>query len=41
MTASIPSDAQVLFKVPPATKSVSVELTYQDGSLSEIKTFRR
>ena len=38
---SVPHDAQVLFKVPPSTKSVSVELTYQDGSLSEIKTFRR
>jgi hypothetical protein len=28
-------------KLPPATKSVSVELTYRDGSVSEIKTFRR
>ncbi len=38
---AIPSDAQVSLKLPPATKSVSVELTFQDGSVSEIKTFRR
>ena len=28
-------------KLPPATQTVSVELTYLDGSLSEIKTFKR
>jgi hypothetical protein len=28
-------------KLPPQTQSVSVELTYLDGSLSEIKTFKR
>jgi hypothetical protein len=28
-------------KLPAATKSVSVELTYRDGSVSEIKSFRR
>lgn len=38
---AIPSDAQVSLKLPPATKSVSVELTFQDGSVSEIKSFRR
>lgn len=37
----IPHDAQVYFKVPGNTRSVSVELTYQDGSVSEIKNFRR
>ncbi|HSV15809.1 MAG TPA: caspase family protein [Tepidisphaeraceae bacterium] len=37
----IPRDAQPYVKLPPATKSVSVELTYQDGSVSEIKSFRR
>jgi hypothetical protein len=37
----IPHDAQPYVKLPPATKSVSVELTYQDGSVSEIKSFRR
>lgn len=37
---AIPSNAQPYLKVPPATVSVSVELTYQDGSVSEIKTFR-
>jgi len=39
--SSIPEKAQVLMKVPPQTQSVSVELTYLDGSLSEIKTFKK
>jgi hypothetical protein len=38
---AIPHEAQPYLKLPPATKSVSVELTYRDGSVSEIKTFRR
>jgi uncharacterized caspase-like protein len=38
---SIPPDAQPYLKVPPATALVSVEITYQDGSVSEVKTFRR
>jgi uncharacterized caspase-like protein len=37
----IPSDATPYLKLPPATRSVSVELTYRDGSVSEIKSFRR
>jgi hypothetical protein len=37
----IPRDAQPYLKLAPATKSVSVELTYRDGSVSEIKSFRR
>jgi uncharacterized caspase-like protein len=37
----IPSDAMPYLRLPPATKSVSVELTYRDGSVSEIKSFRR
>ena len=37
----IPSDATPYLKLPAATKSVSVELTYRDGSVSEIKSFRR
>jgi uncharacterized caspase-like protein len=37
----IPGDAVPYLKLPPATKSVSVELTYRDGSVSEIKSFRR
>jgi hypothetical protein len=37
----IPSDATPYLKLPPATKAVSVELTYRDGSVSEIKSFRR
>jgi uncharacterized caspase-like protein len=38
---SIPADAQPWIKLPPATGVVSVELTYRDGSVSEVKTFRR
>ncbi len=30
-----------LLKLAPATQSVSVELTYRDGCVSEIKSFRR
>jgi hypothetical protein len=37
----IPADAQPYLKVPPVTGSVSVEITYRDGSVSEVKTFRR
>jgi hypothetical protein len=39
--SAIPHDSQPYLKLAPATKSVSVELTYRDGSISEIKTFRR
>jgi hypothetical protein len=39
--SSIPSDAQPYLKLAPSTQSVSVELTYRDGSVSEIKSFRR
>ena len=38
---AIPPDAQPYLKVAPATALVSVELTYRDGSVSEVKTFRR
>jgi hypothetical protein len=38
---SIPADAQPWLKLQPGTGTVSVELTYRDGSLSEVKTFRR
>jgi hypothetical protein len=38
---AIPRDAQPYLKLAPATRSVSVELTYRDGSVSEIKSFRR
>src|SRR3979490_162865 len=37
----IPQGSQPYLKLAPATKSVSVELTYRDGSVSEIKSFRR
>ena len=37
----IPHDAQPYLKLAPSTRFVSVELTYRDGSVSEIKSFRR
>src|ERR1700681_2401059 len=37
----IPHDAQPYLTLAPSTQSVSVELTYRDGSVSEIKSFRR
>ena len=39
--SAIPDGAQPYLKLAPSTKSVSVELTYRDGSVSEIKSFRR
>jgi hypothetical protein len=39
--SSIPHDAQPYLKLAPSTQFVSVELTYRDGSVSEIKSFRR
>jgi len=38
---AIPADATPYLKLAPSTRFVSVELTYRDGSLSEIKSFRR
>lgn len=38
---AIPHEATPYLKLAPQTKSVSVELTYRDGSVSEIKSFRR
>jgi hypothetical protein len=38
---AIPSDATPYLKLAPSTQFVSVELTYRDGSVSEIKSFRR
>jgi hypothetical protein len=37
----IPHEATPYLKLAPQTRSVSVELTYRDGSVSEIKSFRR
>ena len=37
----IPHDALPYLKLAPTTQFVSVELTYRDGSVSEIKSFRR
>jgi uncharacterized caspase-like protein len=39
--SAIPHDAQPYLKLAPTTQFVSVELTYRDGSISEIKSFRR
>ena len=39
--SAIPHEAVPYLKLPPETKSVSVELTYRDGSVSETKSFRR
>src|SRR5438876_2413925 len=36
-----PHDAQPYLKLAPSTQFASVELTYRDGSISEIKSFRR
>jgi Caspase domain len=38
---AIPHDVSPYLKLPPNTKSVSVELTFKDGSLSELRNFRR
>jgi hypothetical protein len=38
---AIPVSAQPYLKLAPTTQFVSVELTYRDGSVSEIKSFRR
>jgi hypothetical protein len=38
--SAIPYGAQIYQKLSPQTQSISVELTYRDGSVSEIKTFR-
>jgi hypothetical protein len=39
--SAIPHDALPYLKLSPSTQFVSVELTYRDGSISEIKSFRR
>jgi hypothetical protein len=39
--SAIPHNAQPYLKLAPSTKMLSVELTYRDGSVSEIKSFRR
>jgi hypothetical protein len=39
--SAIPHDAQPYLRLAPATRSVSVELTYRDGSVSETRSFRR
>jgi uncharacterized caspase-like protein len=38
--SAIPYGAQIYQKLAPQTQSISVELTYRDGSVSEIKTYR-
>jgi hypothetical protein len=38
--SAIPYEAKPYMKLAPATQFISVELTYRDGSVSEIKSFR-
>jgi hypothetical protein len=38
---AIPTNLLPYLKLPPSVKSVSVELTYSDGTVSEVKSFRR
>jgi uncharacterized caspase-like protein len=38
---AIPSNVNPYMKLAPTVRAVSVELTYRDGTRSEIKTFRR
>jgi hypothetical protein len=38
---AVPADVKPWINVPTSTGMVSVELTYRDGSVSELKTFRR
>lgn len=39
--SAIPYEAKPYLKLSPANQFVSVELTYRDGSVSEIRSFRR
>jgi len=38
---AVPSNAPIYMKVPGGARSVSVELQFRDGSVSEIRTFRK
>jgi len=38
---AVPDNASTYMKVPGSVRSVSVELRFRDGSVSEIRTFRR
>jgi hypothetical protein len=38
--SSIPSSAQPYLRLPPKTQVMSIELTYRDGTTSEVKTFK-
>jgi hypothetical protein len=38
---AIPHNVSPYLRLPPNTKSVSVELTFKDGSLSELRNYRR
>jgi hypothetical protein len=40
-SSAIAYDAKPYLKLSPTNQFVSVELTYRDGSVSEIKSFRR
>ena len=38
--SAIPYGAQLYQKLTPSTQFISIELTYRDGSVSEVKSFR-
>ena len=38
---SIPENANLILKVPPATKSISVKITWRDGTQSDVNTVER
>jgi hypothetical protein len=39
--SAVPADAEPYLSIPSSTKAVSVQITYFDGSQSDVKTFRR
>jgi hypothetical protein len=38
---SIPENANLILKVPPSTKSISVKITWKDGTQSDVNTIER
>jgi hypothetical protein len=38
---AIPSNAQVYMKAPPKTKAINLQITWRDGTQSEVSTIDR
>jgi hypothetical protein len=38
---SVPSSAKIYMKVPPTTKSINLQITWRDGTQSEVSTIER